>query len=104
MKIARLIFLISFFSFLACSNLASEAKEINNYNDCIAAGNPILRSYPPKCIANGQTYVKKVKKVNAHPQRLCIDRCGDNTCQEIVCMGSGCPCSENVNKCPQDCK
>lgn len=39
----------------------------------------------------------------------CVDKCGDGVCQEVVCMGSSCPCSESAissesNYCPQDCK
>jgi len=33
----------------------------------------------------------------------CKDLCGDGTCQEIVCLGSTCPCSENNITCPTDC-
>lgn len=34
---------------------------------------------------------------------LCTDRCGDGQCQEMVCLGSGCPCAETTESCPQDC-
>jgi len=34
---------------------------------------------------------------------VCVNKCGDGTCQEIVCMGSGCPCPETAEACPQDC-
>ena len=34
---------------------------------------------------------------------ICEDRCGDGVCQEIVCMGSGCPCAENAQNCSADC-
>lgn len=34
----------------------------------------------------------------------CIDQCGDGTCDEIVCQAFGCPCAEDANSCPQDCK
>ena len=34
---------------------------------------------------------------------ICVDRCGDSSCQEIVCLGSGCPCAESPASCPQDC-
>jgi len=34
---------------------------------------------------------------------ICVDRCGDGICQEIVCLATGCPCSENPQTCPQDC-
>jgi hypothetical protein len=34
---------------------------------------------------------------------ICIDQCGDGVCQEIVCMGEGCPCPETTQSCPADC-
>ena len=33
----------------------------------------------------------------------CKDLCGDGICQEIVCMAIGCPCSESIGSCPEDC-
>lgn len=36
--------------------------------------------------------------------RLCENRCGDGVCDEIVCMGEGCPCPETRASCPADCK
>jgi hypothetical protein len=35
--------------------------------------------------------------------KLCEDKCGDGVCQEIVCMGQGCPCPESKVSCPKDC-
>ncbi len=37
-------------------------------------------------------------------QIICIDKCGDGICDEIVCMGEGCPCPETPQTCPQDCQ
>jgi|GEM_PF-4380472 len=37
-------------------------------------------------------------------QEICEDLCGDGTCQEVVCMGAGCPCAETPDTCPQDCQ
>ncbi|MEK7183010.1 MAG: Gmad2 immunoglobulin-like domain-containing protein [Patescibacteria group bacterium] len=34
---------------------------------------------------------------------ICVDSCGNGTCEEIVCMGTGCPCVESGSSCPQDC-
>lgn len=34
----------------------------------------------------------------------CVDMCGDGECQEIVCMGIGCPCAESAETCPADCE
>jgi hypothetical protein len=34
---------------------------------------------------------------------VCVDSCGDEVCDEVVCLGEGCPCSESVGSCPEDC-
>jgi hypothetical protein len=41
--------------------------------------------------------------VSAHSEAICVDRCGDGECQEIVCKGAGCPCGESPESCPTDC-
>jgi hypothetical protein len=33
----------------------------------------------------------------------CENLCGDGTCQENVCLASGCPCAETARTCPEDC-
>ena len=35
---------------------------------------------------------------------ICVDRCGDGVCDEMVCMGEGCPCPETTESCPADCR
>lgn len=37
-------------------------------------------------------------------QALCQDRCGDGTCAEVVCQGTGCACAESPETCPEDCE
>ncbi|MCX6730063.1 MAG: hypothetical protein NT058_01005, partial [Candidatus Portnoybacteria bacterium] len=37
------------------------------------------------------------------PLSQCVDSCGDGTCQEVVCQGTGCPCAETKNNCSEDC-
>ena len=34
---------------------------------------------------------------------ICEDKCGDGICQVIVCLGTGCPCAETPETCPEDC-
>lgn len=34
---------------------------------------------------------------------MCIDQCGDGVCNEIVCLGTNCPCAETPTSCPADC-
>ncbi|MDA3802878.1 MAG: hypothetical protein PF488_03205 [Patescibacteria group bacterium] len=40
---------------------------------------------------------------NQEQDRLCVDNCGNGICEEIVCMGEGCPCPETAESCPEDC-
>lgn len=35
---------------------------------------------------------------------ICVDTCGNGTCEELVCQGTGCPCAESVDTCSQDCR
>ncbi len=41
---------------------------------------------------------------NGEEQPICINTCGNGTCEEIVCLGSGCPCAETPESCPDDCR
>lgn len=36
------------------------AKSITNFNECVAAGNPVMESYPRQCRADGQNYVETI--------------------------------------------
>lgn len=40
---------------------SNNSKQISNFEECVAAGNPVLESYPEKCTANGKTYTKAGK-------------------------------------------
>lgn len=38
------------------------------------------------------------------PQKpICEDLCGNGICEEIVCLGEGCPCAETSESCSEDC-
>jgi hypothetical protein len=90
--------------FASCPNLP--AKIITNFEECAAAGYPVMESYPRQCRANGQIFVEEISNTNnVQPpgEAACKDLCGDGVCQEIVCLAIGCPCSETPESCPQDC-
>jgi len=36
-------------------------NDINNFEDCVEAGNPIMESYPRQCRANEETYVEDIE-------------------------------------------
>ncbi len=33
---------------------------INSFDECVAAGNPVMESYPRQCRADGKTFVEKI--------------------------------------------
>ncbi|MBW3017285.1 hypothetical protein KY316_02845 [Candidatus Woesearchaeota archaeon] len=37
----------------------AEQAQITNFDECAAAGNPVMESYPRQCRANGQTFVEE---------------------------------------------
>ena len=39
----------------------TEETEITNFEECVAAGNPVMESYPRQCTADGQTFVEEIK-------------------------------------------
>jgi hypothetical protein len=40
-------------------------KEIKNFSDCVAAGNPVMESYPRQCsVQNGGVFVEEIKTNN----------------------------------------
>lgn len=43
---------------VAFAYLKTPTAKISNYDECVAAGNPVMLSYPPQCSANGKTYVQ----------------------------------------------
>jgi hypothetical protein len=75
-------------------------KDITSYDECVAAGHPQLESYPGQCVLpDGTRFVQSIPE----PPSVCKDECGNGECQEMVCLGSGCPCSESPASCPMDC-
>lgn len=83
-----------------------DPSKITSFEECVKAGYPIMRSLPPRCaVPDGEVFTDTRKAIpHLADGRICRDQCGDGVCQEIVCMGEGCPCSENRSSCPKDCK
>ncbi|MBN2517462.1 MAG: hypothetical protein JXB14_01315 [Candidatus Altiarchaeota archaeon] len=69
---------------------------VNSFGECVAAGYPVMESYPRQCrTPDGRTFIEEVA--------ICEDRCGDGFCDDMVCLGEGCPCAETPESCPEDC-
>lgn len=45
------------------ANTDQTHKQITNFEECVAAGNPVMESYPEQCAANGKTFVSSKQKV-----------------------------------------
>jgi len=75
---------------------------ISNFADCAAAGLPVTESSPRQCrTPDGSSFVEEIPTVSPS---VCLDLCGNGTCEEIVCTAIGCPCPETPATCPQDCR
>lgn len=108
-KVLSILVVVSVVS-LSCSVSANDLKvptidpekKITSFDECVAAGNKVLRSYPARCVADGQVFVESVKQP-VPELKACKDVCGNGQCEEMVCMAVGCPCAESHATCPQDC-
>jgi hypothetical protein len=46
--------------------LVTKDPVVNSFDTCIAAGNPVLESYPEQCVHEGQSYINPAQNV-PHP-------------------------------------
>lgn len=50
--------------------------EINTFEECVAAGNPVMESYPRQCRANGKTFVETIaESIACAPEQRNADFC-----------------------------
>lgn len=100
----RIIFITALITATTVSPLVyaeSTSASILSFEDCVAAGNPVMEMYPARCVtSDNKEFIQKVAKSDV---KLCKDLCGDGTCQEMVCQAVGCPCAESKESCPKDC-
>lgn len=88
-----------------CSSRAQPRVDPHSYDECVAAGYPITKTLPAKCITkDGIVFYQELSEVASTQRQVCKDRCGDGICQEIVCMALGCTCPETPETCAGDCK
>lgn len=102
------------FATSGCSAQPLSAAPPTSFDECVQRGYAVRRSLPPQCVApDGTRYIgpapsqrdpaTELPHVGGPAERACIDLCGNSRCEEVVCMGSGCPCAESAAGCPQDC-
>lgn len=42
----------------------AKQSDINSFAECVAAGNPVMQSYPEQCSANGKTFANESQSIN----------------------------------------
>lgn len=112
---AKMIFFIIVlaFAWIFFTYKNNKLSRITDFDSCVAAGYRVLETYPEQCVTqDGRIFVRVIdnRNINSSPVpntngqvEGCVDRCGDNICQEVVCLAIGCPCAETPVTCPQDC-
>jgi hypothetical protein len=81
-------------------NAKNPRQRPRSYQECVDAGGTVRGEEAGRCVVDGGLVFERPSPRNT---RICEDRCGDGTCQEIVCMAQGCPCPESPQSCPKDC-
>ncbi|MBU0731480.1 hypothetical protein KKC88_01200 [Patescibacteria group bacterium] len=108
MKKILLLAAVSAIVLAGCAAAPDKDADINSFEECAAAGYPIMESYPEQCMTDsGRSFTNEKQAPVIPPEnpegKSCEDLCGDGVCQEIVCMAIGCPCPETPENCPADC-
>jgi len=64
-----------------------DTPQITSFEECAAAGNPIMESYPRKCSANGETFVEEIANeiINQPITELKTHTCTEEQKQAKMC-------------------
>ena len=96
MKKVSLIIIV-LFTLTACQLPVQMEKEITDFEGCVAAGNPVMESYPRQCRHGDQTFVEEVEIATPPPidnedRKPCTREyrpvCGE---VEVQCIKAPCP-------------
>lgn len=105
-----ILFIVAAGLFMGACSVVAESPVISSFQECVDAGNKVLRSYPARCVTgDGKVFTEQVgdvqllKPQQVEGKKLCVDQCGNGQCEMMVCMAEGCPCPENADRCPKDC-
>lgn len=88
---------------------SAEDKAINSFEACVARNNMINLMYPAQCrTKDGRVFTQPLTdeekaKLKPPAEQICQNKCGNGVCEEIVCLGTGCPCAETYESCFNDC-
>jgi len=73
--------------------VAACAKDtISSFEECVAAGNPVMESYPRQCIADGKTFVEELTEPQEGERHVCTE---EEKAAEICTMEYMPVCGDN---------
>lgn len=88
-----------------------EEAVISDFEDCVAAGNPVMESYPRQCRAGGRTFVEEIKdRIFCTDKQRQADFCAqvyDPVCAKVnvQCIKAPCyPVDETFSNACEACK
>lgn len=88
-------------------SLNEDIAQITSFEECVAAGNPIMESYPAKCAANGQTFTEEVT-LEPSFELPCITNDGTWVYEANECEGLSKETCEDIgghfNECASACR
>ena len=61
-KFFMIIVILLLAALAACDDVTNNQKEITNFEECIAAGNAIIKTKPAKCQAEGKTFIEELNE------------------------------------------
>lgn len=96
--------------FAKCPAISEE--KITTFTQCREIGYEIRGTDPRFCVTPSGRYIREEEedklfstpRPTENPESICKNLCGDGICQEVVCLGSGCPCPESKQSCSRDCR
>jgi hypothetical protein len=97
MKKRAIILIILLLVILAISiAIIQNKQEITNFEQCLAAGNPAMESYPRQCRAGDKTFVEEIGRTSCEPEQRNADACitlYDPVCVEVQVQCITTPCN-----------
>jgi len=74
---------------LATNNEQRELLSVSNFDECVAAGNPIMESYPEQCrTQDGRTFVNERQSLQQPPGMIVANGCAVAGCSGQLCVSA----------------
>lgn len=67
------------------SESSASAERVTDFDSCVAAGNPVMESYPRQCNSNGVTYVENAPQTS---ESIYANACAVAGCSQQLCVSA----------------